>query len=692
MMLNNTRMRQIFYIDIDEEMISVVGRLRRSPARENIIVAPKRAIILQSVVNLRLLQHEVKKLAKTIMVVTQDEQGRALCQKIGIPNQPTLEEEEAPRRIPLPHQPASYPSNEPLALSSQHAALQEEQAASSLRLPHSQSVGSSDFLAAPSPVHQVHQVTSTSDQEYRETSSFVPPLSREESGRKIRVHDRNPKYLTALNSKLTEEQKQESEQRRRNEEVSRPSFVPHVPQQPAPLTPTGNRPMFFPSKDRQTLHQEKKDIQLPHSFYDQGFSLENHTSAPRGTASTATSLPKKPSQEHQPPVPIPGGNGLKVFFLFFGAVSLLSVACVGAYVFLPKAEITVQLKEVDHKADLEFHGSAETKNASLDSKTLPIRLIEKEQDITLSFPATGTTSLADQKARGSIVISNDYNSDPQTLVASTRLVSEDGKIFRLLNGITVPGKTDSPGMIEAAVIADQAGTEYNIGPSTFTIPGFEGSPKYAKFSGKSLKAMNGGGTSGSSTLSVSEQDIAKAKKETELKLDTSAYDILAENLLPGEKILDEAIEKTVVKAVASPQVGAVADTFEYRVTIHVRTLVFSEELLKKMASESIEKQNNKNGDTLVSQNIRLEYGEPSLDFSAQTMDIKVHAVDLLKSQIDTEALKADLVGRDENDINSVLQKYPQIEKVSINIWPDFLSSKVPSRENRVKISIESSEE
>lgn len=55
-------MRETHYIDIDEEIISAVGRLRRSSQLENIFIFPKRALILQSIVNLRLLEREAKKI------------------------------------------------------------------------------------------------------------------------------------------------------------------------------------------------------------------------------------------------------------------------------------------------------------------------------------------------------------------------------------------------------------------------------------------------------------------------------------------------------------------------------------------------------------------------------------------------------------------------------------------------------
>jgi len=77
-------MPQTFYIESDEEIISVIGRLRKSSAEENIFVFPKRALVLQSIINLRLFQREAEKLGKKITVISQDEVGRMLAEKAGI--------------------------------------------------------------------------------------------------------------------------------------------------------------------------------------------------------------------------------------------------------------------------------------------------------------------------------------------------------------------------------------------------------------------------------------------------------------------------------------------------------------------------------------------------------------------------------------------------------------------------------
>jgi len=75
---------QTFYIDIDEEITYIVDRLRTAKTREVVIVVPKRAILIQSIVNLKLLKKEADSLKKELIIVTQDKFGKMLIEKAGI--------------------------------------------------------------------------------------------------------------------------------------------------------------------------------------------------------------------------------------------------------------------------------------------------------------------------------------------------------------------------------------------------------------------------------------------------------------------------------------------------------------------------------------------------------------------------------------------------------------------------------
>ncbi len=78
-------MDEILYLEPDEEITSVIDKLKDLPGASVALVLPKHAQLASSVVNLRLLQAEAKKRKKTVAIVTHDKVGMKLAAHVGIP-------------------------------------------------------------------------------------------------------------------------------------------------------------------------------------------------------------------------------------------------------------------------------------------------------------------------------------------------------------------------------------------------------------------------------------------------------------------------------------------------------------------------------------------------------------------------------------------------------------------------------
>ncbi len=76
--------RKILYLEIDEEITSVIDRLKKTNETEVHLVVPKEAALLQSIVNLKLLKKQADSLDKDIQIITHDEVGRNLAEQVGI--------------------------------------------------------------------------------------------------------------------------------------------------------------------------------------------------------------------------------------------------------------------------------------------------------------------------------------------------------------------------------------------------------------------------------------------------------------------------------------------------------------------------------------------------------------------------------------------------------------------------------
>jgi len=115
------------------------------------------------------------------------------------------------------------------------------------------------------------------------------------------------------------------------------------------------------------------------------------------------------------------------------------------------------------------------------------KIPEKENKVEIK------TEKSAEKTKGKVTIYNEFSPDPQTLLATTRLLSENGKIFRLVNETIIPGykKTSAgieAGTIEAEIIADEAGNELDTNSSKLVFPGFKSTndERFVKLYAKTL--------------------------------------------------------------------------------------------------------------------------------------------------------------------------------------------------------------
>ncbi|MDD3067212.1 MAG: hypothetical protein PHO48_05300 [Candidatus Gracilibacteria bacterium] len=76
--------REVIYMDLDDEVTMVFERIRRSRGKQLILVIPVRAMLLQSLVSLKILRFKAENIGKQILIVTKDEAGRNLAAEAGL--------------------------------------------------------------------------------------------------------------------------------------------------------------------------------------------------------------------------------------------------------------------------------------------------------------------------------------------------------------------------------------------------------------------------------------------------------------------------------------------------------------------------------------------------------------------------------------------------------------------------------
>jgi hypothetical protein len=87
-------MKKVIYIEIDEEITSIYDRMKRVKQKEIYLVVPRKAILFQSVVNLKILNSKLKDDGKKLIMITADRMGKHLAEQIGIPVYSQIEVDE----------------------------------------------------------------------------------------------------------------------------------------------------------------------------------------------------------------------------------------------------------------------------------------------------------------------------------------------------------------------------------------------------------------------------------------------------------------------------------------------------------------------------------------------------------------------------------------------------------------------
>ncbi len=76
--------RKVIFIEIDEEITTICDRIRQIPHKKVYIVVPERALLFQSIVNLKILKRKASDLKKDVFIITNDQCGTHMSQMIGL--------------------------------------------------------------------------------------------------------------------------------------------------------------------------------------------------------------------------------------------------------------------------------------------------------------------------------------------------------------------------------------------------------------------------------------------------------------------------------------------------------------------------------------------------------------------------------------------------------------------------------
>ncbi|MFA5163173.1 MAG: hypothetical protein WC441_01445 [Patescibacteria group bacterium] len=292
-----------------------------------------------------------------------------------------------------------------------------------------------------------------------------------------------------------------------------------------------------------------------------------------------------------------------------------------------------------------------------------------------SYPAGGEEILGEEVA-GRVTLINNYNKD-QALVVKTRLLSPDGKLFRLQEAVNIP----AGGKTEAAIYADEPSQEMAIAPTRFSIPGL-----WAGLQDKIYAE--------SSEKFVYQHKIKKYIKPSDLELATKdmANHLLA--LAQGQaadefnedSIAVYSIDDSQATSTFDSKVGDYKDNFNLTATSSVTMVFFpkkeADELIKERLKLSVPDDKE-----LISWDKDPVYTLEKYDPATKIATVKVELNGLMALKKDSELIdRSKLVNLNREQIKEYLDNFPEISSYELKLSPSFIN-KAPGLVDRIQIKI-----
>jgi hypothetical protein len=311
---------------------------------------------------------------------------------------------------------------------------------------------------------------------------------------------------------------------------------------------------------------------------------------------------------------------------------------------------------------------------------LPFEIVTVEKTAGTPVPAESTET-ANDPASGKITISN-AQPTPQTLIKNTRFETPNGLVYRIQDSVSVPsGSASAPGTLTVTVYADAGGDTYNIGPSTFTVPGLRGSAAYDLVTARSTEAMTGGFSGTRASVSQATREAQDTKNRA--ALETSLKDALTEELPEGYILVPGASFITYTQV---PDSAGRDNTVTVTTKGTAVAVVFPEAALAKAVAYKVVGSYagqpisipDPAGLTLTPATEGAPIGQESFAFTLAGNTTLVWDVDPTR-------IAGAVAGKSRDAAESVLSSFPEVSSATLVLRP-FWSNTFPNDPSDIKVT------
>jgi hypothetical protein len=269
-------------------------------------------------------------------------------------------------------------------------------------------------------------------------------------------------------------------------------------------------------------------------------------------------------------------------------------------------------------------------------------------------------------------------------------MSDSGKLFVASQKIVIPAAQKSggkitPGSVQVNIKAVQGGTDYNIAPANFSIPGLTGTPYYYSIYATSSSSMSGGYSG--KVKKVTDDDIQGAKDVLTEKTTADAITALKSQISSEYILLDNTVLSDVVSASTLTKAETVAENFNYQVVVGASALAFKKTDLDQFAKDYIITQIPE-GKVSLESSFKIDYSATKVDVSGGKITLNLSFSSGVYQDIDKNSVSLSILGKNANQIKETINNSlgNQISEIKVNFWPFWVSS-APNKQKAVNIKL-----
>lgn len=315
-------------------------------------------------------------------------------------------------------------------------------------------------------------------------------------------------------------------------------------------------------------------------------------------------------------------------------------------------------------------GKSESGNAVIGIVRNVVITVEKE------FESEGAEVIG-KEVSGNAIIYNNYTKN-QPLVASTRLLTHDGKLFRIRNTINVP----AGGSVEVEIYADQPNPEMAVESAKLTIPGL--------WAGLQEKIYAETKTSLEYKQKVkkyiTENDVKDKARELKQLLLTKAKEEINEEYKEYSRIIYKINENSVESEIDG-EVGDEVDTFNYSMSAEIVVVAFDESKAATLAKQKFLSALSENKDLISFDEKNIVYSLNNFDTDEGTANINASFEGKVGLKKDCSVIEIEkILGLNNEQLEVYLKNLDEIAGYEIKYTPSFIK-KVPKLIDRVNVEI-----